>query len=115
MLEALDRANLFLVPLDDRRALVPLPPPVCRRAPGAPSGRTARTCRTCIGGRARGTSGTATASEAIRHALAGKDFDRAADLIELAIPEMRKARQETTLLRWLRATPRRAASTSGRC
>ena len=44
-------------------------------------------------------------SEAFRHALAGKDFERAADLIELAIPALRKARQDATLQGWLEALP----------
>ena len=44
-------------------------------------------------------------SEAIRHALAGEDFERAADLVELAIPAMRRSRQEATLRRWLEALP----------
>ena len=47
----------------------------------------------CTGGRASGTSGTA-AAEAIRHALAGEDFERAADLVELAMPAMRSGRQD---------------------
>jgi LuxR family maltose regulon positive regulatory protein len=45
------------------------------------------------------------ATNAIRHALAAKDFGRAADLVELAIPEMRRSRQDTTLLGWLQALP----------
>ena len=44
-------------------------------------------------------------SEAIRHALAGEDFERAADLVELAIPAMRRSRQEATLRRWIEALP----------
>ncbi len=44
-------------------------------------------------------------SEAIRHALAAEDFARAADLVELAIPAMRRSRQEATLRRWLDALP----------
>jgi LuxR family maltose regulon positive regulatory protein len=42
---------------------------------------------------------------AIEHALAGEDFERAAYLVELAIPEMRRDRQETTMRRWLEALP----------
>ena len=42
---------------------------------------------------------------AIRHAIAAEDFDRAADLIELAAPAMRQDRQETTLRAWLDALP----------
>jgi LuxR family maltose regulon positive regulatory protein len=45
------------------------------------------------------------AADAIRHALAGQDFERAADLIETAVPEMRRSRQEAILLGWLQALP----------
>ena len=44
-------------------------------------------------------------SEAIRHALAGEDFDRAASLIELAVPALRQGHHEVTALLWLRALP----------
>ena len=44
-------------------------------------------------------------ADAIRHALAAEDFGRAADLIELAVPAMRRSRQEATLLGWLKALP----------
>ncbi len=44
-------------------------------------------------------------ADAIRHALAGHDFERAADLIERAVPETRRTRQEPTLLGWLQALP----------
>src|SRR5215203_6084663 len=44
-------------------------------------------------------------ADAIRHALAAGDFGRAADLVELASTEMRRSRQEATLLGWLRALP----------
>jgi LuxR family transcriptional regulator, maltose regulon positive regulatory protein len=44
-------------------------------------------------------------AEAIRHALAAKDFAHAADLIELAVPAIRRSRQEAALLSWLRALP----------
>jgi LuxR family maltose regulon positive regulatory protein len=43
--------------------------------------------------------------EAVHHALAGEDFARAADLIELAFPAMSRNRQESTLLGWLKALP----------
>jgi LuxR family transcriptional regulator, maltose regulon positive regulatory protein len=43
--------------------------------------------------------------DAIRHALAGKDFEHAADLFERAIPALRRTRQEATLLGWLEALP----------
>lgn len=44
-------------------------------------------------------------AEAIHHALVGADFEHVANLIERAIPEMRQSRQETTLLGWFQALP----------
>ena len=44
-------------------------------------------------------------ADAIRHALAGGDFERSADLIERAQPAMGQTRQEAALLGWLRALP----------
>ncbi len=44
-------------------------------------------------------------AEAIRHALAGRDFSRAADLVESAIPMLRRERRDATLRSWLEALP----------
>lgn len=44
-------------------------------------------------------------TDAIHHALAARDFERAAGLIERAAPVMRQSRQESTLLGWLKALP----------
>ena len=46
-----------------------------------------------------------SAADAIRHALTGSDFERAANLIELATPAMRQSRQDATLLGWMKALP----------
>ena len=105
MLEALDRGNLFLVPLDDRRRwyryhhlfadvlharlLDEQPdqvPDLHRRASAWYEQNGER-------------------SVAIEHALAAEDFERAADLVELAIPAMRRDRQEATARGWLEALP----------
>src|ERR1700757_3816707 len=104
-LTALERGNLFLVPLDDRRQwyryhqlfadvlqarlLDEQPddvPELHRRA-------------------SRWHEQNGEPSEAIRHALAAGDFGRAADLIELAIPAMRRSRQEAAVLGWLERLP----------
>src|SRR6202171_3332613 len=105
MLEALERANLFVVALDDRRhwyryhhlfgdvlraRLLDEQPeylPELHRRASAWYERNGE------------------ASEAIRHALAALDFSKAADLIELAAPALRRSRQEAALLGWLRALP----------
>jgi ATP/maltotriose-dependent transcriptional regulator MalT len=105
MLLALERGNLFIVPLDDRRKwyryhhlfadvlrarmlaeqpdVVPL---LHRRA-------------------SQWYERHDLAEEAVRHALAARDFDRAAYLMELAVPAIRRNRQEAILLRWLKALP----------
>jgi LuxR family maltose regulon positive regulatory protein len=104
-LTALERGNLFLVPLDDRRRwyryhqlfadvlharlLDEQPdevPELHRRA-------------------SRWLEQNGEPSEAIRHALAAADFERAADLVELAIPAMRRSRQEAAVLGWLELLP----------
>ncbi|MFL6096450.1 MAG: LuxR C-terminal-related transcriptional regulator [Blastococcus sp.] len=105
MLEALDRANLFLVPLDDRRRwyryhhlfadvlqahLLDEQPDRVRELHLRASGWHEQN-----GDRA----------EAIDHALAGADVERAANLVERAIPELRRNRQEATLRSWLEALP----------
>ena len=105
MLEALDRANLFLVPLDDRRRWYRyhhlfadvLGARLLDEQPGAVHALHRRASDWYEENGER--------SEAIRHALAGEDFARAADLVELALPAMRQGRQETTLRRWLEALP----------
>lgn len=44
-------------------------------------------------------------AEAIRHALAAQDFERAASLVEPTVPDLLKSRQEAVLLGWLQALP----------
>src|SRR6266566_6338271 len=104
-LTTLERGNLFLVPLDDRRQwyryhqlfadvlharlLDEQPddvPELHRRA-------------------SRWLEHNGERSEAIRHALAARDFERAADLVELAIPAMRRSRQEAAVHGWLELLP----------
>jgi LuxR family maltose regulon positive regulatory protein len=49
-------------------------------------------------------------SDAIRHALNGQDFERAAVLIERTLSVMVRTRQETTLLGWLQMLPEQVVS-----
>ena len=106
MLEALDRGNLFLVPLDDRRQWYRyhhlfadvLRARLARRAtrPGA---------RSCTGGRASGTRSTAIAPRRSATRWRAGDLARAADLVEVAIPAMNRSQQSATLRQWLEALP----------
>ena len=105
VLEALERGNLFLVPLDDRRRwyryhhlfgdvlharLLDEEPGLVRPLNSRASEWYAR---------------NGDPSAAIDHALAAEDVERAADLVERALPAMGRARQEATLRRWLEALP----------
>lgn len=105
MLEALQRGNFFVISLDDRRhwyryhhlftdvlrmhlmAEQPGQIPILHR-------------------RASGWyEQNGLMAEAIRHALSAEDFNRAANLIEQAAPEIRRSRQDAMLLGWLQALP----------
>jgi LuxR family transcriptional regulator, maltose regulon positive regulatory protein len=104
-LESLQRGNFFLVPLDDTRywyryhhlfadvlqmhllAEQPDQVPVLHQRAS------------------KWYAQNGLPADAIRHAQAGGDFERAADLIELAIPAVSKSRQTALLLGWLKALP----------
>ncbi|HEX2706641.1 MAG TPA: hypothetical protein VHM66_01365, partial [Solirubrobacterales bacterium] len=104
-LESLDRGNMFVVPLDDRRRWYRyhhLFGEVLRAI--LMDERRDEVSR--LHGRAsEWYEQHGERSEAIRHAMAGEDFGRAADLIEVAIPEMRKAFRDTALRAWFKALP----------
>jgi LuxR family transcriptional regulator, maltose regulon positive regulatory protein len=105
MLEALDRANLFLVPLDDRRRWYRyhhlfadvLQARLLDEQPGQVPELHRRASAWYEQNGER--------SLAIGHALAAGDFGRAADLVELAIPAIRPTRQEAMVRRWLEELP----------
>ena len=67
--------------------------------------RRPRRERDCTAARASGSSGPATIEAAVRHALAADGPDRAADLIELAAPALRRERQEDVVRRWIPDLP----------
>ena len=105
MLERLDRANLFLVPLDDRRQWYRyhhLFADVLRaRLLDDDPGRVDDLHRRA----SAWYEATGDQPEAIAHALVGHDVEGAARLIELAAPTMFQTRQEWTARRWLSALP----------
>ncbi len=107
MLAALDRGNLFLVPLDDRRRWYRyhqlFADVLQARLLDEQPGQLPELHRRASAWYER----SGEPSEAIRHALAAGDFGRAADLVELAIPAMRRTRQEATVQGWLDGDPRR--------
>ncbi|KRF34469.1 LuxR family transcriptional regulator [Nocardioides sp. Soil805] len=106
VLEALERDNLFVVPLDDRRHWYRyhhlfadvLRGRLLDEQPGVVTGlhTTAATWYEQQG----------DVEEAIRHSLLGEDFERAGELVETVLPAFRRDRREATLRGWLEALPR---------
>jgi LuxR family maltose regulon positive regulatory protein len=105
MIDALDRANLFLVPLDGHRrsyryhhlfADVLQAHLLDERPDDVPELHR------------RASAWYADAGEtqaAVRHALAAGDAARAADIVELAIPVLRRDRRENVIRRWVDELP----------
>ncbi len=105
VLEELDRANVFVVALDGQRSwyryhhlfgdvlrarlMAELPeqvPALHRAASGWYAAHSLLT-------------------DAVRHSLAAGDHERAAYLMESALPELRRTRQDSLMLDWIRSLP----------
>lgn len=104
-LEALNRGNFFVVPLDDRHHWYRyhqlfadvLYTHLMAEQPDQVAALHYRA--------SEWYEHQGSASDAIHHALAARDFARTASLIELAMPALRRSRQEALVLGWLRALP----------
>ena len=95
------------VPRPARRPppVVPLPPPLRRRAAGAPGGEQP-TGSPDLHRRAGAWYGQGgDRSDAIRHAMAGEDFDRAADEANWRSRRCARVGGGATIRRWLEALP----------
>lgn len=105
MLLTLERANLFIVPLDDHREWYRyhhlfadvLRGRLLSEEPGQMPLLHQRASRWHVS--------QGHVEEAVRHALAGQDFDRAAALVEQAVPVLRRTRRDAMLFGWLKAMP----------
>jgi LuxR family maltose regulon positive regulatory protein len=105
MLEGLERSNLFVVPLDDQRTWYRYHHLFAEALRARLSGEHP--------GRALALHGTASQwyadhgmlEDAVHHALAGRQVGRAADLVEAALPELRRRRHTRVLRSWLAALP----------
>jgi LuxR family maltose regulon positive regulatory protein len=105
MLAALERDNLFVVPLDDQRQWYRyhhlfadvLRSRVLLEEPGW--------VRALHAAASEWYERNGFADDAVRHALAAEDFGRAAGLIERALPVARRSRDDTLLLGWLTTLP----------
>lgn len=105
MLVTLERANLFVIPLDDQREWYRyhhlfadvLRGRLLSEEPGQIPLLHQRA--------SRWHESHDHTEDAVRHALAGQDFDRAAHLMELAVPMLRRSRRDAVLFGWLKELP----------
>ena len=104
-LEALDRANLFLVPLDDSRHWYRYHHLFADMLQAHLSDERPDEVTDLHRRASQWYDQNGQPSPAVRHALAAGDIERAADLVELAIPELQRNRQEATIRGWLDAIP----------
>jgi LuxR family maltose regulon positive regulatory protein len=107
MLETLERGNLFIIPLDDQRQWYRYHPLFAEVLQARLLDEQPDQVFSLHRRASEWYEHNGSAADAIRHALAAKDFERAAILVELAVPKMRRNRQEATVteLGWLKALP----------
>ena len=105
VLEALERDNVFVIPLDDRRHWYRyhhLFADVLRgRLLDEQPGLLPELHRLA----ARWHEEEGDVDDAIGHYLQGRDFTRAGELMETVIPALRRDRREATMRGWLEALP----------
>lgn len=105
LLETVERSNLFLAPLDDRRQWYRYHHLFgdvlrARLIDDRPDRGAELHRRASAWFEEAGDS-----AEAIRHAMAAGEVSKAAELVELALPALRRARQDATQRAWLDALP----------
>ncbi|MGV8896289.1 MAG: LuxR C-terminal-related transcriptional regulator [Rhodoglobus sp.] len=105
MLESLERGNLFVVELDDRREWFRYHHLFAdvlrvRLLAHGPEHAAALNSRA-----SQWFEDNNLPEEGVRHAIAAADFPRAARLVERTIGQVRKSRQDATLLGWLAQLP----------
>ncbi len=107
MLETLERGNLFIIPLDDQRQWYRYHSLFAEVLQARLMDKQSDQVFSLHQRASEWYEHNGSAADAIRHTLAAKDFERAATLVELAVPEMRRNRQEATHteLGWLKALP----------
>jgi LuxR family transcriptional regulator, maltose regulon positive regulatory protein len=105
MLETLERGNFFVIPVDSKRQWYRYHHLFAEVLFAHLMAKQPDQVATLHRRASEWYEHNGSAADAIRHALHSKDYARAANLIELAFPEMSRTRQEATLLGWLRALP----------
>jgi LuxR family maltose regulon positive regulatory protein len=105
LLETLERGNLFIVPLDDERRWYRYHHLFADALRARLAGRQADRAGELHAAASRWLAENGLLGDAVRHAIASGDHERAADLVELTVADMRRRRQDRTLRDWLVALP----------
>ena len=105
MLQTLERANLFLVALDDRREWYRYHQLFADVLQARLTGEQPELVPVLHRRASQWYEEHDQVDAAIGHALSARDFDRAAFLVEVAVPEIRRHRQEAKVNSWLTALP----------
>lgn len=105
MLLTLERANLFVIPLDNQREWHRYHHLFADVLRGRLLGEEPSRIPLLHQRASHWYESHGHVEDAVRHALAGRDFDRAAHLAELAVPVLRRSRQDAMLFGWLKALP----------
>jgi LuxR family maltose regulon positive regulatory protein len=104
-LEDLERRNLFVIPLDGRRRRYRYHQLFAEVLQAQLIAGDADVARRLHDRASRWYEQNNDPGSAIRHALAAGDAERAADLVEVQIPELRRRRQDATFAAWVTALP----------
>ncbi len=105
MLETLERANLFVIPLDDQRTWYRYHHLFADALLARLRNEQPETVATLHQRAGVWYEQQGFAADAIRHAFAAADFAHAADLVELAWPVLPQGHNPATWLGWVRALP----------
>lgn len=112
MLERLERANLFLFPLDDQRKWYRYHHLFGDVLRARLHQERVESASVLHGNASRWFEKNGDVEDSVRHALDAHDHKRATYLIELALPTVRRERQDALLMRWLGALPDEAITGS---
>ena len=105
MLEDLERENLFVIPLDTERSWYRYHHLFADVLQARLLNEDAKLIPQLHQRASDWYASRGLVADAVRHALVAEDFTRAAYLIEEALPELSRARQDSLLLTWARALP----------
>ncbi|WP_205484167.1 LuxR C-terminal-related transcriptional regulator [Arthrobacter sp. Alg241-R88] len=105
VLDRLERANLFVVPLDDRRQWYRYHHLFAEVLRARVSHEEPELLQSLHRRASEWYQHHGLLEDALKHALAAGDFERAGALLEAVMPAIRKSRQDATLRGWLNALP----------